>query len=119
MLAALTTPARTNLQTLLQGLGASLATRGTAPANATQDPSVRGLTGGQALNQSLNYSVGEFKASAIVNQALLGSKPHDLTGVVQGNEQVLQGFAQSGNALSSLVRTFNATMATSRRASRS
>ena len=112
VLAALTTPARTNLQTLLQGLGASLATRGTAAANATQDPSVRGLTGGQALNQSLNYSVGAFKASAIVNQALLGSKPHDLTGVVQGNEQVLQGFAQSGNALSSLVHTFNATMAT-------
>ena len=73
---------------------------------------MRGLTGGQALNQSLNYSVGAFRASAIVNQALLGSKPHDLTGVVQGNEQVLQGFAQSGDALSSLVHTFNATMAT-------
>ena len=112
VLAALTTPARTNLQTLLQGFGASLDTRGTAAANATQDPSVRGLTGGQALNESLNYSVGAFRASAIVNEGLLGQRPHDLSGVVQGNEQVLRGFAQAGNDLSSLVHTFNATMAT-------
>jgi phospholipid/cholesterol/gamma-HCH transport system substrate-binding protein len=111
VLAALTTPARTNLQTLLQGLGASLYTRGTPAANATQDPSVRGLTGGQALNKSLDYSVGAFRASAIVNQALLGTKPRDLTGVVQGNQQVLQGFAQAGNDLSGLVHTFNSTMA--------
>ena len=110
---ALTTPARTNLQTLLQGFGASLDTRGTAAANATQDPSVRGLTGGQALNESLNYSVGAFRASAIVNQALLGQQPHDLSGVVQGNEQVLQGLcAEPATTLSSLVHTFNATMAT-------
>ena len=31
---------------------------------------------------------------------------------MQGNEQVLKGFAQAGNDLSSLVHTFNATMAT-------
>ena len=93
VLASLTTPARTNLQTLLQGIGASLDTRGTPAANATQDPSVRGLTGGQALNESLKYSVGAFRASAIVNQALLGQQPHDLSGVVQGNEEVFQGFA--------------------------
>jgi ABC-type transporter Mla subunit MlaD len=112
VLSALTIPVRTNLQTLLQGIGASLDTRGTPAANATQDPTVRGLTGGQALNESLKYSVGAFRASAIVNEGLLGVKPHDLSGVVAGNEQVLRGFAQAGNDLSSLVHTFNATMAT-------
>ena len=62
-----------------RGLGASL----NEPADhgrsdASQDPSVRGLTGGQALNQSLKYSTKAFRASAIVNQALLGIQPHDL-----------------------------------------
>ena len=64
----------------------------TAAEDATQDPTQRGLTGGQALNQSLKYSAGAFKASAIVNQALLGSQPHDLSGVVQGNEQVFRAW---------------------------
>jgi phospholipid/cholesterol/gamma-HCH transport system substrate-binding protein len=112
VLASLTSGARTDLQTLLQGIGASLDTRGTPVANASQDPSVRALTGGQALNKSLQYSVGAFRASAIVNEGLLGLRPHDLSGVVAGNEQVLKGFADSGSQLASLVHTFNATMAT-------
>lgn len=112
VLASLTSSARSNLQTLLQGLGGSLDGRPTPAQDATQDPSVRGLTGGEALNQSLKYSVGAFKASAIVNEGLLGLRPHDLSGVVQGNEQVLRGFADSGSQLASLVHTFNATMAT-------
>jgi hypothetical protein len=72
---------------------------------------VRGLTGGQALNLSLKYSADAFRASAIVNQALLGIQPHDLSGVVRGNEQVLSALAASGNQLPSLVDNFNATMA--------
>ncbi len=79
--------------------------------DASQDPSVRGLTGGQALNLSLNYSADAFRASAIVNQALLGIQPHDLTNVVAGNEEVFKALAASGNQLSSFVHTFNATMA--------
>ena len=50
VLSALTRTARANLQTLLQGLGGALNGRPTAAEDATQDPSVRGLTGGQALN---------------------------------------------------------------------
>jgi phospholipid/cholesterol/gamma-HCH transport system substrate-binding protein len=112
VLASLNADARTNLQTLLQGIGASLNGAPTAAQDATQDPIVRGLTGGQALNKSLQYSAGAFRASTIVNQALLGQQPHDLTKVVQGNERVLKGFAASGPALASLVHTFNATMGT-------
>jgi phospholipid/cholesterol/gamma-HCH transport system substrate-binding protein len=112
VLAALTSPARANLQTLLQGIGASLDGQPTAAQDATQDPIVRGLTGGQALNKSLQYSAGAFRASAIVNQALLGQQPNDLTKVVEGNERVFRGFAGAGNQLASFVHTFNATMAT-------
>jgi ABC-type transporter Mla subunit MlaD len=112
VLAALTSNARTNLQTLLQGIGATLDTRGTPAENASQDVITRNLTGGQALNKSLQYSRGAFRGSAIVNEGLLGTEPHDLSKVVEGNEQVFRGFASSGEQLASFVHTFNATMAT-------
>ena len=111
VLAVLNSNARTNLQTLLRGLGAALDTTGTPSENATQDPITRNLTGGQALNLSLKYSADAFQASSMVNQALLGTQPHDLSGVVAGNARVFRGLASAGDSLSSFVTTFNATMA--------
>jgi ABC-type transporter Mla subunit MlaD len=111
VLSALNYSARTNLQTLLQGLGQSLYGQPTAAQDATQDPIVRGLTAGQALNKSLQYSVGAFRASSIVNEALLGIQPHDLSNAVLGNEEVFKGLAGAGTQLGSFVHTFNATMA--------
>jgi virulence factor Mce-like protein len=112
VLAALTSHTRANLQTFVQGFGASLNERPSAAQDAAQnqDPSVRGLTGGQALNESLKYSAGAFRASAIVNQALLGIQPHDLSNAVVGNEQVFRALASRQTQLASLVTTFDATM---------
>ena len=111
VLAILNVNARTNLQTLLRGLGAALDTTGTPAENAQQDPITRNLTGGQALNLSLKYSADAFQASSMVNQALLGTQPHDLSGVVAGNAHVFRGLAAAGDSLSGFVTTFNATMA--------
>lgn len=111
VLAALTADPRSELQTLLQGIGSSLQTAGPPGENATQDPIVQGLTGAQSLNLALKYSPAAFQDSAIVNQALLGIQPHDLEKVVQGNQQLLQGLADSGSQLPSFVTTFNATLA--------
>ena len=111
LLSSLNSDARTNLQTLLRGLGGALDAPPTAAQDASQDPIVRGLTGGEALNESLKYSADAFKASAMVNQALLGIQPHDLSGAVAGNAQAFRALAASGNQLSSFVTTFNATMA--------
>jgi phospholipid/cholesterol/gamma-HCH transport system substrate-binding protein len=110
VLAALTSNTRANLETLVQGFGNALNSPPTAPQDRNQDPSVRGLTAAQALNQSLRYSAGAFKASAIVNQALLGTQPHDLSGAVQGNEEIFRALASRQNELASLVTTFDLTM---------
>jgi hypothetical protein len=110
VLSALNSNTRTNLQTVLAGLGQSLNGPPTAAQDATQDPSVRGLTGAQALNQSLKYAAGAFKASTIVNAALLGQQPHDLSGVVSGNERIFSALASQQTHLADLVTTFNATM---------
>jgi len=111
VLASLGHDARTNLQTLLQGIGSVLNVPPTAAEDAAQDPSVRGLTGGQALNAALRYSADAFRASALVNQALLGIQPHDLAGVVKGNEEVLRGLASSGAQLPALISHFDTTLA--------
>jgi ABC-type transporter Mla subunit MlaD len=111
VLADLNSNSRKNLQTLLQGIGLALNGAPTAAQDASQDPSVRGLTGGQALNASLKYSADAFRASAIVNDALLGVQPHDLSGVVRGNEQVFSALAASGSQLPALVDNFNSTLA--------
>ena len=70
----------------------------TAAQDASQDPSQRGLTAGQSLNESLKYSANAFKASAIVNQALLGERPHDLSGAVAGTEKFFSGLAADQDA---------------------
>jgi phospholipid/cholesterol/gamma-HCH transport system substrate-binding protein len=112
VLSALNSNARANLQTLLQGLGSTLNKVPTAAQDASQDPSQRGLTAGQSLNESLKYSANAFRASAIVNQTLLGEQPHDLSGAIAGTEKFFSGLASAQNHLSNLVTTFNATMRT-------
>jgi len=110
VLSALNSNTRENLQTLLQGIGQSLNGEPTAAQNAAADPDVRGLTAAQALNKSLDYAAGAFKASTIVNAALLGEQPNDLAGVVNGNERIFTALASQQNHLEDLVTSFDSTM---------
>jgi ABC-type transporter Mla subunit MlaD len=111
VLSTLNAPVRASLQRLVRGLGGALNAPPTAGQDASQAPSVRGLTGAQALNRALSYSAQAFTASAIVNQALLGERPHDLSGVVSGTAAVFQGLSASPAQLTGLVDTFERTMA--------
>jgi ABC-type transporter Mla subunit MlaD len=110
VLSALNSNARANLQTLVQGFGQAMNGRPSAAADASADPSQRGLTAAQSLNRSLNYSADAFRASAIVNQALLGERPHDLSGAVSGLSRTFTGLAASGGHLSGLVTSLDTTM---------
>jgi phospholipid/cholesterol/gamma-HCH transport system substrate-binding protein len=101
ILSALNTPARADLQTVLRGLGNTLDTNGGS-----------GETGGQALNNTLKYSVGALEASAIVNQALLGRQPHDLSGLVRNTGQVAAALGSEPDQLSGLVSSFERTLST-------
>jgi phospholipid/cholesterol/gamma-HCH transport system substrate-binding protein len=111
VLSLLRSNTRADLQTVLRGLGRSLNGRPTAAQDATQDPSVRGLTAGQALNLSLQYAANAFKASSIVNAALLGTQPHDLSGVVSGSAHTFAALASVQSRLQDFVSSFNTTMA--------
>lgn len=93
ILSSLDQPARANLQHLLQGLG-----------NALDDG------GAGALNRSLSDSTAALRASAIVNEALLGQQPHDLSGAVNGLARTFTALSDSRTRLTGLVNSFDATM---------
>ncbi len=111
VLTALQQDSRANLQEVLIGLGRGLNSKPTAAEDATQDPQVRGKTGGQALNQSLNYSAAALKGVAIVNQALLGVEPNDLSKLVTGLAGTSKQLASREVQLQDLVTNFNTTVA--------
>jgi ABC-type transporter Mla subunit MlaD len=107
VLTSLQSDARVDLQDVLKNYGGALTAQPTAQENAQQDPDVRNLTAAQALNKTFNYSPAALKNSTIVNEALLGSAPHDLSkllasfgkvaGALDRNEAALQGFITNFN----------------------
>jgi phospholipid/cholesterol/gamma-HCH transport system substrate-binding protein len=107
ILTSLQAPDRANLQKLLAGYGTALTHKPTAAEDATQDPEVQGLTAAQAVNKSFDYGQTAARDAAIVNEALQGTEPHDLstligslakvTGALSGHESQLQGLVVNLN----------------------
>ena len=111
VLSALNIDARANLQTLLQGIGGALNDVPTAAADATQDPSVRGLTRRAGVEPVAAYSVGAFRG---LGDRQPGAARDPAARPVErgcGNEEVFKALAASGPQLGSFVHTFNATLA--------
>ena len=124
-------PQRANLQKVLAGLGTGLNATPTPAEDLTFEPSVRGLSGGEALN--LLYREGEVAArsTAIVNAAYLGENPNELrglgrlTGTVNARADDVQGFvrnfatftgalAAESESLSETIRELPPTLTTAR-----
>jgi ABC-type transporter Mla subunit MlaD len=111
VLGVLKSDARKDLQTLVQGYGEAISGEPTAAEDATQDPSVRGLTAGEAGNLSLKYAPGALRGLAVVNQALLGLEPHDLSKLIRGGARVSSELNSREAQLQDLIANFNVTTA--------
>ena len=99
-----------DLQELLQSLGGALNDKPTAAEDLTQDPQVRGKSAGQALNQALDYSASAAKNSAIVNQAIQGADPNDLSRLIASLSVVSKAVNRNERVLKDFVTNFNTTM---------
>jgi phospholipid/cholesterol/gamma-HCH transport system substrate-binding protein len=110
VLSALSSDTRHSLQQAVQGFGAALGGAPTAADDAAHDPAVRGLTGGQALNQSLRSSPQALRDSAIVADALRGTRAHDLSRTVAGFARAGSTLADNEADLAALVGHFDQTM---------
>jgi len=111
LLGALQTDSRQDLKDLLDGYGGALTHKPTRAEDATQDPSVRGQTGAEALNGALDYGKPAFKGSAIVNTALRGSSPRDLPRLIAAFGRVAAALATSEDDLKGFISNFNTTTA--------
>ena len=100
-------PDRANLQKLLEGYGTALTHKPTAADDATQDPEVQGLTAAEAINKSFTYGQTAARDSAIVNEALQGTSPHDLSNLIAGQAKIFGALNGHESQLQGLVSNFN------------
>ncbi|MGN6188735.1 MAG: MlaD family protein [Conexibacter sp.] len=109
LLTALQSDQRADLQTVLQQYGKALDSKPTAEQDATLDADVRGKTGAQGINGSYTYGPDAFKGSALVNSALLGTQPHDLSRMIAGIARLTTALRPRERALQDLLTNFNTT----------
>ncbi len=111
VLSALQSGSRNDLRVLLQQYGTALNSKPTPAQDATQDPSVRGLTGAQALNKSYDSAAAAFNGTALVNSALLGTSEHDLSSAISGVARLSTALQTREGQLQDLLTHANQTFA--------
>ena len=102
---------RKDLQDLLVGYGEALNGEPEPGEDADQDPDTRGETGGQGLNDSLDYSADALRGAAIVNRATLGSELHDLSRLIGGQQRIMRALSSRERQLQDLLTNWNVTTA--------
>jgi phospholipid/cholesterol/gamma-HCH transport system substrate-binding protein len=110
VLGTLKTDTREDLQKLLIGFGGALNAQPLAGEDADQDEDTQGETGGEALNDSLEYSADSLRGGAVVNQALLGTELHDLSKLISGQQRIFAALSRNESSLKDLISNFNVTM---------
>lgn len=98
---------REDLQKLLEGFGGALGGKPLPGEDDNQDTDLRGLTAGQTLNRALVYSPGALRGTAIVNQALLGTRPRDASKLVASLELVAAALDSREEQLKDLITNSN------------
>jgi phospholipid/cholesterol/gamma-HCH transport system substrate-binding protein len=109
ILTSLQSDTRTDLRRALEGYGEALNAAPTVAEDATQAPSVQGLTGAQAINKTFRYGGKAGRTSAIVNQAFLGQQPHVLSNLIRAQRDLFTKLASTDGALSDFITNFNIT----------
>jgi ABC-type transporter Mla subunit MlaD len=107
ILTSLQAPDRANLQKLLEGYGTTLTHKPTAADDVTQDPEVQGLTAAEAINKSFTYGQTAARDSAIVNEALQGTDPRDLSNLIAAQAKVFGALSGHESQLQGLITNFN------------
>ncbi len=108
VLDTLNTETRANLQNFLIGFGDGLTRKPTAAENAEQDPDVRGLNAAQALKKSYLRGPASLRGAAVINQAVTGTEPHDLSKLVAAIGRVTAALNVHEQQLGELIINFNA-----------
>ena len=111
VLTALQSDTRTSLRKTLDGLGTGLAYKPSKAQDSDADPSARGESAGESLNDAIRYGERSLKGTAIVADAFLGIEDHELSQLVDGLSRTTEGLGRNEEQLKDLVTNFNTTVA--------
>jgi phospholipid/cholesterol/gamma-HCH transport system substrate-binding protein len=111
VLTALQSDTRASLQKTLGGLGQGLTYKPSKAQDRDADPSARGESAAESLNDAIRYGERSLKGTAIVSDALLGVRRHDLSGLIDGLSRTTEGLGRNEDQLKDLVTNFNTTVA--------
>jgi phospholipid/cholesterol/gamma-HCH transport system substrate-binding protein len=107
VLDALNTDTRANLQNFLIGYGDGLTRQPSAADNAEQDPEVRGINAARALNKAYHRGPPALRGAAVINQALGGTDPQDISLLVKSIGKVTGALNVHEQQLGELIGNFN------------
>jgi ABC-type transporter Mla subunit MlaD len=111
VLTALQIDTRDSLRKTLDGLGTALTYKPSRAQDTDADPSARGESAAQSLNDAIRYGARSLKGTAVVSDALLGTQRHDLSRLIAGLSRTTEGLGRNEDQLKDLVTNFNTTMA--------
>ena len=111
VLSILQSDTRSSLQKTLDGLGTGLTYKPPAAQDTDADPSARGQSAAESLNDAIVYGERAFKGTAIVTDAFLGTQDHDLSRLIDGLSRTAEGLGRNEGQLKDLLTNFNATVA--------
>ena len=109
VLTALQQPQRKGLQKALDGFATGLTYEPTAADDVGQTADVQGQTGAEALQQALRYGGPAGRDTSIVNEALIGNGPHDLSQLIAALQAVFGKLEPHEESLKGLITNFNVT----------
>jgi len=107
ILSALREPTRRDLGRLLSGYGTALTHEPTAAEDVGFEDEVKGLSAAGALNRAFDYGPRAGRASAQVAEALLGTEPGDLAGLIASSARTFEAVAADERALGELITNWN------------
>jgi ABC-type transporter Mla subunit MlaD len=112
VLTALQDTSRQDLRTVLDELGVALGDKPTAEQDRVADPSTRGMTGAEAFGAAYADIGPAERATAMVNEALLGVEPaRDVQRLLRGLARTADGLGRNERQLQDLIGNLNTTMA--------
>lgn len=109
VLAALQGDTREGLKGLLEGYGTALNYQPSAIDDSDQEQISKGKTGAQALADSLRFGGEAGRGTAIVNDALIGEKDGDLSGLIRAQRDVFSELGTVEADLQGVITAFNTT----------
>jgi phospholipid/cholesterol/gamma-HCH transport system substrate-binding protein len=111
VLSALQRDTRADLKRVVAALATTLTFKPSQAADAGADPLARGESAAESLNDSIRYGRTALRGTAVVTDAFTGTRPRDLSQLIDGLNRTTEGLSRNEAQLQDLVTNLNTALA--------